>query len=157
MTFLSAKALYAKKLQDRYGKPVGCNQEEIANLERDLGFFIPAAYKDFLLWMGNDKNGFFRGSEIFCSDVVENRQTLYELLEHNQISLSLPSKLLVFFSHQGYMAAWFDAGLDNPDPPTSFFAESDSGELITYEKFSDFLTVEFGGEVIPVRVEKGFY
>ena len=37
--------------------PVGCSQEVVDKLERNLGFALPLAYKEYLLLMGADYFG----------------------------------------------------------------------------------------------------
>ncbi|HHH27592.1 MAG TPA: SMI1/KNR4 family protein [Polyangiaceae bacterium] len=62
-----AKAYYQAHLKSRYGTPRGCSTEEVDALEKQVGHPLPAAYREFLLWMGKDKEGVFRGSDWFVN------------------------------------------------------------------------------------------
>ena len=89
------------------GKPKGCWDFEIRALEKSFGFELPLAYKQYLAWMGKDYNGVFVGCDWFISNVEDNTALVPELLTENNISFVLPENYLCFFSHQGYIAAWF--------------------------------------------------
>lgn len=115
-------------------------------LERRICFNLPLAYKKYLLWMGADEGGIFRGSTWFLKDVLDNTHYGPRLLQFNKVKYKFPSKYLVFMGHQGYMYAW----LTHPkhptrpeNPPVYFFIEgAKDKKIITYASFTDFLFAE---------------
>ena len=116
----AAKNLHAELVAPVLGDAVGTSLEEIAQLERRLGVMLPAAYREYLLWMGQDFNGIFRGSNWFASDLEANREVLKGLLEELGSRYEVISSHVVFFTHQRYMAAWFDAAENESDPKCLF-------------------------------------
>jgi len=116
----AAKSLHAQLLAPVLGEAVGASIDEVAKLEGRLGFALPRAYREYLLWMGRDFNGIFRGSNWFVSDVESNSEVLKGLLEESGSRYEVLSSHVVFFTHQGYMATWFDAAENEPDPKCLF-------------------------------------
>lgn len=114
---------HADIIEPYSGRPVGCTREEVDALERKIGYPLPEAYREYLYWMGNDRRGIFRGCDWFLGDALPNTADLPGLLAYNRIEFPLPSHYLVFFSHQGYMAAWFALPKASENPPCYFFTE----------------------------------
>ncbi len=119
---------YEEFVRPYKGKPRGCRESEIEDLENRFGFELPLAYKEYLRFMGKDYAGIFVGSEYFIDDAVENTKYLPELLAENEIDFALPQNYLVFFSHQGYVAAWFELPKESENPSVWLFAESSETE-----------------------------
>lgn len=119
---------YKESVRLYKGNPRGCRNSEIQNLEEHFGFELPLAYKEYLRFMGKDYKGIFIGSKYFIDDVIENTRYLPELLAENEIDFSLPDNYLAFFSHQGYMVAWFELPKQNENPPVWFYKESENNE-----------------------------
>jgi hypothetical protein len=117
------KRFHAQYIQPYTSSPVGCTEQDIAALEQQVGFALPAAYMQYLLWMGRDYDGIFRGSDWFIDHVLERTAWLPELLAENHISTPLPHHYLVFFGHQGYSMAWFELPKQHENPPAYIFAE----------------------------------
>ena len=68
-------------------EPVGASNAEVDALEARLGCQLPAAYREYLLWMGNDRSGVMAGTECFLADVDDNELGLSELLAENALPL----------------------------------------------------------------------
>ncbi|MDN3576281.1 SMI1/KNR4 family protein [Chitinimonas viridis] len=115
-----AKALHADLVAPLLGSPVGASEEDVGALESRIGLKLPDTYRQYLVWMGRDVNGIFRGSNWFISDIESNREVLKDLLEEIGSQYELAPSHLVFFTHQGYMAAWFDASGNEVDPKCWF-------------------------------------
>lgn len=141
-----AKAFYQAHLKSRYGTPRGCSTEEVDAVEKQVGHPLPAAYRVFLLWMGKDKDGVFRGSDWSASDVAENTEYVGDLLQENGLDWQPEGPILSFFCHQGYMIAWFDLPAAEDDPLCYFFSEGDEMTVPKQEEtFSEFLLKELEG------------
>lgn len=141
MDYLSETKKFYRRHVSRFRKPKGCGPELIENLEKEIGFRLPEAYKQFLQWMGCDFNGIFVGSDIFLRDVIPNTKYLPQLLKENELDHDLPEKYLAFFSHQGYVMAWFALPKESENPPVWFWGEGQRlSKPIKFESFTDFLS-----------------
>jgi hypothetical protein len=128
------------------GKPKGCRASEIRALEKSVGFDLPLAYKQYLAWMGKDYNGIFVGCDWFITNVEENTALVPDLLKENNISFDLPEHYLCFFSHQGYMAAWFELPKIDDNPPAWFYHEAMNMDRPIIEgRFTDVLLKDMRG------------
>ena len=140
------KKYHAEKLFSLIGSPVGSSAEEIQTLESKLGFSFPLAYKQYLMWMGNDKSGVFVGCDWFLDDVWENTRDFKHLLKENNVDWNLPDAYCVFMGHQGYMGAYFEFPVLNDDPPVYFYSESsETNSVERIDGFVKFLTDDFLG------------
>ncbi len=141
-----AREIYRASLQGDFGPPRGCTPVQISNLETRLGRPLPAAYREYLAWMGNDQNGALRGSNWFWDDVEPNTGYLPDLLNENGIQSTECAQPICFFMHQGYIACWFDLGTPDADPPCYFFSEADKTcGIEQIESFSEFLAGHLRG------------
>jgi hypothetical protein len=146
------KEFHRQFVEPYKGKPKGCWDFEIRALEKSFGFELPLAYKQYLAWMGKDYNGVFVGCDWFISHVEDNTALVPELLEENNISFVLPENYLCFFSHQGYIAAWFELPKLNDNPPCWFYHEGmNLKEPIIEGTFTDILSKDMRGlaECLP--------
>ena len=141
----SLKLSYLMRYASQFGKPVGCSEGDLQKFERDLGQRLPLAHREFLLWMGNDRQGRLKGSDWFLDDLCENTRSLHELLSENGLSLAEFSAPFCFFMHQGYMAAWFDLASVEGNPKCYFFSESTESRSIEGPiDFTTFLKRDLG-------------
>lgn len=140
-----AVELHRTKIEPIRGRPRGAPEAEILALESRLGIRCPAAYRQYLLWMGNDSAGALQGSNCFIRDVEPNGAGLRELLRENGVAH--PScRPIVFFMHQGYIAYWFDAEDSSEDPEVYCFHESaESRAIVDAGTFSEWLFEELHG------------
>jgi len=123
-----------------------CTEDEVRALERELGFPLPIAYHEFLLWMGNGAGRFLRGSDVFYADLDGMREAAIELLRENGVDAELPDDAFVFFMHQGYQFDFLCAS-EGPDPSVYWFCEGMKRTATEqlYRGFSDFLAAEISG------------
>jgi hypothetical protein len=142
--FSAAKALHAESVAPILGQPIGATEEEIAALEGRIGLKLPDVYRQYLLWMGRDFNGIFRGSNWFISDLESNREVLVGLLEEVGSQYEVTASHTVFFTHQGYMAAWFDAAGSEADPEC-WFINDGMREPSVSGKFTEVLLADLKG------------
>ncbi len=81
MDYLSeARRLYEEAMEPYKGSTVGATEAEIATLEQEIGFALPDAYRQYLLWMGQDCHGIFAGSEWFLQDGYHDNELLRRLV-----------------------------------------------------------------------------
>ncbi len=151
------KRFHAKHVKPYIGNPIGCSVKEIKELEKLIGFSLPEAYRQYLRWMGKDYDGVFVGIDWFITNVIDNTRNLPELLAENEIEFRLPEHYLAFFSHQGYMMAWFNLPKEDEDPPAYFFNEGEQLSFPRLEgKFTDVLFEDMRGfaSVLPRLYKK---
>lgn len=144
----NVRALYDRELRPHFGEPRGCTTSRVHTLEAAFGHGFPSAYREFLLWMGEDKYGPLRGSGWLARDLLQNREWVAELLEDNEIAVDGP--ILPFFCHQGYMTAWFALPARDEDPPCFFFCEGQDEAPEYGRQFSEIL-LEALQSVVEVR------
>ncbi len=139
---------------DRNGikQPIGCSVEEVEELESKIGFSLPAAYKEYLLFMGKDYKGVMVGTDCFITDVVSNTEYLPELLEENNLDYKLPKNYLAFFCHQGYIMSWFALPCAENNPVCYFFSEGTHELPVVYGGFKQFMTKDILGNA-KIEVE----
>ncbi|MGH1460754.1 MAG: SMI1/KNR4 family protein [Neptuniibacter sp.] len=154
--------LYFKEVTDYFEQheleaPVGSASEDIALLERKLGFKFPKAYKEFLELIGNDYNGVMIGTNCFLSDIESNNNYLPDLLIENNIrDYKLPNNYISFFCHQGYIMAWFSLPSKNDDPQCYYYFEGTTKYPELYGTFSEFMKKDLLGNA-KLRVENRNY
>jgi hypothetical protein len=115
-------------------------------LEQEVGFSLPEAYQQYLLWMGRDYDGVLRGTDCFINDAIHNTDYLPELLAENNIQFDLSAHYLVFYGHQGYVAAWFELPKIAENPIVWFFIEAEDVQLPSPGgTFTDFILNDVKG------------
>jgi hypothetical protein len=135
----AARHLYTQKVEPHFGMPTGYSEQEVRAFEEELGLPLPEAYRQYLLWIGKE-NPVYTGSDVHISDVLDNTEYLPELLRENGITCQLPSRYLVFFLHQGYIAAWFALPKASDDPLVYSYSEAEElREPIVNGVFSEYL------------------
>ena len=140
-------------IQPYRGIPKGCSSRMLAQFEQSLAHELPLAYRQYLAWMGEDYTGIFQGTNCFITDVHANTAALPNLLEENKIAFALPASMLVFYMHQGYVAAWFTLPKESDNPLIWFFSEGqDMTQPIITGTFTDFLLTDMRG-LAAIRTE----
>ena len=126
---------------------ISCSPQEITALEKRLGCALPAAYREFLEWMGQSAGGFLKGSFCFYKDLFTLKNDADRLLKDNRIWAKLPKDAIVFWMHQGYQFLFFCAS-EGEDPPVHYYneAEHKNGWVKgRYPNFSEFMIREVIG------------
>ncbi len=96
--------------------------ENIEKLERQLGLPLPAAYKEFLLWMGAGAGRFMDHLDFCVGDVLYNQETAPEIME-DHCREPLPEDAIVFaMGGQGY-EFYFLRAFDGDNPPIHYYLE----------------------------------
>lgn len=132
---------------DYAGQIVGCDENEIKELESAVGLKLPTAYKEFLRWAGNSLGDFEEGSEFFYDqDLVDLQRMAKDLLVDNNTPFELPDDAFVFWGHQGYQFTFFRTS-EGDNPPVHYYIEAGQGEKEEIKwnykpRFTDFLITE---------------
>jgi hypothetical protein len=108
--------------QERGG--VGLSEQEIANVEQELGVSFPSVFRAFLVAMGKNHGQLFRGSDTSPDDYLEYRQVAEEQLMQSGAP-SLTARTVVFLLHQGYSFYFFEAD-GSYDPPIYLYVEGNT-------------------------------
>ena len=121
----------------KIGELIGCNQNEITEIEYLYNFKLPIFYKQFLSSMGKKAGLFYKGSEFFYPDLLELRSYANELLEEDGNCFVLPIDAFVFFFHQGYQFMYFIVDSDNQHLIYNYI-QGDKEPTIAYLSLEDF-------------------
>ncbi|WP_190316013.1 SMI1/KNR4 family protein [Pseudanabaena sp. UWO310] len=117
-----------------------CSKDEVLELEKTLGFFLPLAYKEFLLWGGHQSAWFLVGEDCFFKNILDNQELALELLEENKFPKELPKDAFIFTSHHGYEFDFFEVS-QGDNPPIYCYSESSNESFfkLIYPSFTDYL------------------
>jgi hypothetical protein len=123
-----------------FAAPRGCSSREIKSLERQLSAKLPAAYVEFLAWMGHGAGKFLRGSRCWAKFLMELNSEAVDLMKEDESTFSLPKDAFVFWMHQGYQFLFFSLS-DGDDPPLHWYMKP---RLVKrrYPSLNAFLTQE---------------
>jgi hypothetical protein len=107
----------------------GFTEEEVLHLEQELGQALPAAYKEFLLWMGHGAKGFMVGDLMYFPRIPgyaeapwDLTKEAHKLLDESAFPEPLPVDAFVFSMHEGYQF-WFFRFTEGDDPPVYGFGD----------------------------------
>lgn len=131
-----------KRLNECDIYPMGCNPEEISQIESFTQSPLPEIYKKFLECMGRGAGRFFEGLNIFYQDIFEQKKWFKETLEECDCKYNVTDTDFIFASNQGYEFMFFKLN-DDPDPPVYYYIECEKSPLKKYDRFSDFLLKSF--------------
>lgn len=118
-----------------YTEPVeGCTIEELTRLEETLNRAFPAAYREFLLWVGRDAGALFDGSSEYRHfALLAMQDSAREIAQASGYPEPLPDDAIVFHSYDDTQFDFIRAS-EGDDPTVYFFAETIFYPLITIEK-----------------------
>jgi hypothetical protein len=153
----AVRDFHYREVEPYLGPPQGCTQAEVDNLEHALGYPLPEAYRQYLLWMGADHGGIFVGCDWHLRNVLANNKRLPELLAENRVNWQLPPHYVTFMTHQGYVAAYFGLPKESDDPPVYSYNECGTELMVTKQgTFTEFLLQDMKGltESMQEVVEK---
>lgn len=119
----------------------GCTDEEVAALEQRIGHTLPAAYREFLRWMGHSGGYFLERRDTFYSDLEDLQEYAPRLLKANHITTPLPNDTFVFFVLRGFFFFFFRLS-EGDNPPVYFYCDSDDKDNVFrlyFARYSDYL------------------
>ena len=127
---------------------IPCLQEEIQALEVTLDMNLPAAYREFLSWMGKDGGPIMRGSQCLYKYIPDIQGWARELLVEDHCPKSLPTDAFVIWMHQGYQFA-FIRTTEGKNPPVYIYHEMHNQQdfILLNNSFSDFVVESVKGSL----------
>lgn len=141
-----------KRIKSLGHKIEGIDNETIKEIEKFYDVSLPLDYKIFLEEMGKTGDKFLRGVDCFHDRIFELRDYANELLVDDKSPFKLKKEHFVFYSHQGYIFAFFDTS-SNANPPIYYYFEGDLEPKIKYDSFSSFLEEQLKSHIL--YLEKG--
>ncbi len=129
-----------------------CTEQQIAQLEQQYHLTLPAAYKEFLRWMGNGAGRFMAGDAAFYDALPQLRAFALEMLAENHVPQRLPDDAFVFSMHEGYQFLFFRTS-EGDNPPVYWYGEGEplrgDGTANAFPKrfarYSDYLVSQIAG------------
>lgn len=117
----------------------GLTSTQIREIEDFYNVKLPKEYIYFLKSMGKDGGGFLRGEDVFIDRIFELREYANDLLTEDESDFILKPEHFVFYSHQGYIFAFFDTLNYDEDSSIYFYFEGDLKPTVKYKSFKHFL------------------
>lgn len=136
----SCKDLMEKHFPGEDIAPIGATEEQVQDLERELGHSVADSHRELLLWMGRDYGGILSQEEWFVDQIARLTRALPSLLRSNGITVPT-TPYVCCYSHQGYAMAWYSLLDSKGDPETFLFVEADDKHPEPYSvgKFSQWI------------------
>lgn len=123
---------FIQTLKDKGYKLKGLSEPQIKKIENYYGITLPIDYKIFLTELGEDGDGFMRGSDCFFDRLFELREYAKELLNDDNSEFSLQKEHFVFHVHQGYIFMFIDLNFKENSPVYGYY----EGDKIPSKKFN---------------------
>ena len=117
----------------KVGEIQGCDNDDIAHLEKHFQINLPDAYKNFLRTMGKNVGLFLNDCTITYPDIMEFREQADELAKAGGVSL--PETAFVFLIHD-YQFHYFDTANGAFDPATFRYVEDETSSIKTFDSFT---------------------
>lgn len=119
---------------------VGAGEEEIRDLETELGIRLPEVYRRFLRAMGHSAGPLFVGSDYSLSQRhrLRLRKSAERVIERTGTDWQLPDDAFVFLMHHGYQFLFFRLR-EGDDPPVYRFSDADDAAVCIAPSMSEFL------------------
>lgn len=119
----NAKSRFSEVFHGTSFVPNPVTENEILEFEKRLSISFPAAYKEFLLWMGNGAGDFITHFVFHLRSLLNIQEFAEELVqEHSEI---LPNDaLVIFWGSQGYYFIFVQVD-EGDDPPIHIYSEGD--------------------------------
>jgi hypothetical protein len=137
--------------------PLPCSQEEVAVLEQRRGLTFPAAYREFLLWMGKSAGApFLEGHEVFLSSLPLNHAAQALLAEHH-VETPLPDGAIVFalIPGQGFIFLQQNKLRNSADPEVYTYPAPPAAKaqpfLYSYGSFTSWLAMQIAKYAVRMR------
>ncbi|MBD2019532.1 SMI1/KNR4 family protein [Leptolyngbya sp. FACHB-36] len=101
-----------------------CTLDEVQELENSLGLPLAKAYKEFLLWAG-ENGGYFSSDRANWQHVRRNREDALEIMQEDGVSEDLlPRDAIVFVVYHGGSRFAFIRASEGDDPPVHEYCET---------------------------------
>ncbi len=119
---------------------IGADDDEIRDLEDELGARLPLVYRQFLRAMGHSAGPLFDGSD--CSLTQRHRLRLRpsaeRIIQRSAAGWQLPDDAFVFLVHHGYQFLFFRLS-EGDNPPIYRFSDADDAAIRIAPSLTEFL------------------
>src|SRR5262249_38088739 len=131
-------------------KPEPCTEDQIKALEKQLALAFPPDYREFLLWMGQNRCGVQLGAQWMTDDLPDLKTQAVKLLADNKYPQKLPDDAFVFWFSQDYIFTFTRLSQGDASPVYRYHETLDPTDFSVINKnFGDWLS-----EQIQLHVNK---
>jgi SMI1 / KNR4 family (SUKH-1) len=134
-------------------RPYGCTEAEIDTLEQQLGFTVPAAYREFLRWAGHDPGDIFLDLEdTSYTHILEFQAMAPLLVQDAKLEIVLPDDAVIIQSYDSSQFTFIRAS-EGEDPCVYHFLSMPTEMTYTFENTQTQITKTVN---IPFETPKTF-
>ena len=150
MSLANVKSLFdSLKFTNR---PEPCTEAQVQALEKQLAFTLPSHYREFLLWMGQNRGGIQLGAQWMTDDLPTLKAQATKLLAENKFPQKLPDDAFVFWFSQDYIFTFTKLSQGDDSPVYRYHATLDPTDFTIINKnFGDWLAEQIQLHVNRMR------
>jgi hypothetical protein len=115
----------------------GCSVDEIEKLEKHIGAKLPHEFREYLMLVGHGAGDFNKGSDYSFENLFHLTEESRKMMDAGPFKL--PDDSFVFFSHQGYIIAYFKLS-EGDNPPVYSYMEMEQEPLKWAPSFTEYLS-----------------
>jgi hypothetical protein len=125
---------------------LACTEDEVSQLEQEMGLAFPKAYREFLLWCGKRLGRVIWENRFYYPFQPSMKEEAIESLTFEQLDASfIDEHVIVIRTHEGY-SYHFIRTAEGDDPPVYHFFIAETIKVnLSYSHFSDY----FYNKAIP--------
>jgi len=132
--------------------PQPCTEDQVQALEKQLGITFPPSYREFLLWMGQNKAGIELTSSWGPDDLPGMKAKILQAMKDMNFPEKLPDDAFVFWDNQDYAFAFLLLSQGDDSPVYRYHQTLDPTTFgQTHNSFADWLTEHIEAHVDKLR------
>ncbi|MBX9568645.1 MAG: SMI1/KNR4 family protein [Candidatus Obscuribacterales bacterium] len=119
------------------GALIGCSEEEINDLEDDLGLFLPLSYRCFLEKLGIASPGYLDDCEWHLAELRTMQQLAKLMLRDSHCEYQLKETDFVFLLRDADLFLFFDTAEGDVNPPVFRYSRGADKPILVHASFTE--------------------